>query len=116
MGKYKNFTFTKQTVQIHGKPVEILVTDGAYANEHGMSVDGKCFLCGFKPRKGDHSYWIHLAIGFGNKALELMPFFDDDGNDLSDGGTYSQGWFEIGSECRKRLPEKFVQKRKKEEQ
>jgi len=103
------------TVQYKGKPLEILLVHGSYADEHGFPID-RCVLCGFKPRKGVHSYWVHKAIGGWAEGIELLPFFDSDGNDLSDGGTLSQGWFEVGSECRKQLPERFVQKRKKGEQ
>jgi len=106
------------TVKHNGKPLEILLVHGSYSDEHGVPIS-QCFLCGFKPRKGEHSYWVHKAIGGWAESTpncqQLLPFFDDDGNDLSDDLDISQGWFEVGSECQKQLPERFVRKRKKGE-
>lgn len=115
----RNITTETFTVEHNGKPLDILHVHGTHAEEHG--VDGvKCFICGFKPRKGAHTYWVHIGIGPFVKGVdihyELLPFFDDEGNNLNDDGTeISLGWWEVGAECRKRLPEKFVLKKKKEE-
>lgn len=111
MGRNQRLTATVHTVDYKGQPLEVVATENAYANEHGLDVDGKCFVCGFKPRKGAHTYWVHVSnTQFLGKNLILLPF-DADANDSG----LSLGWWEIGSECRKLLPEKFVQKRKKEE-
>lgn len=57
------------------------------------TVSGGCFLCG----KTIHSrkYLIHLLTD--GTLVSSDQEFDDD-----------QGFFEIGSECRKRLPDNFV--------
>ena len=110
MTKTQKFTATENTVQYNGQPLNILVTEGTHAAEHGLQHDGKCFLCGFKPRKGAHTYWVNVAnTRFLTENYELLPF-DTDHNDAE----LTLGWWEIGAECRKRIPPKFTKKKEQQ--
>ena len=80
---------------VNGHDVEV-VDAGQFVRkgDHGFG----CFLCGKKV--GKISYSIHMSVDG-----ELLPF----GSGLNFGGD-SQGCFQIGSECRKGLPRRFVMK------
>lgn len=117
----RNITTEIFPAEFKGKKFEVLVVSGTHAEEHGLTVGGECYICGFKPRKGMHTYWVHVSNRkfATEEGLELLPFVGEDGAELfaaEDEAEVSLGWWEIGSECRKRLPEKFVQKKKNKEE
>lgn len=70
---------------------EIPVDDVKTTNDD-TTVTGGCFLCG-KPIKSK-KYFIHLLTP--GMLVSSDQEFDND-----------QGFFEIGSECRKRIPNNF---------
>lgn len=56
-----------------------------------------CYLCGRKV--GKISYMIHMSVDG-----DLLPFWQGQDHDSN-----SQGCFQIGSECMKKLPKQFVE-------
>lgn len=105
-----NITTEIHTFQYEGETIDVLHIVGAKTEN---SQDGACELCGFKIRKGNHSYMIQRANGkcgveshIGQVYLPTNMFING-----KDPHQMSLGFFEIGSECRKQLPAKFVTKR-----
>jgi hypothetical protein len=79
-------TFTTDIINIDGAETTIINWTG----EMQFAGDNCCAICGFKMR-GKHSYAVHLSVdGF------LLP--------IDFIGSGSQGFFAVGSECRKQLP------------
>lgn len=106
----KKITATTHTYQYEDGIIEVLHITGATPD---YSKDGACELCGFKIRNGNHSYMIQRANGRcdveSNDGHVYLPA--DILRDGKDPHQISLGFFEIGSECRKQLPAKFVTKR-----
>ena len=78
---------------VNGHTVEVI--DLSQVERKNQAGNG-CFICGKKV--GKISYEVHMSVN-----LQLLPF----GTGI-DFGSESQGLFQIGSECRKGLPRKFV--------
>ena len=106
----KKITAKIHTYQYEGDIIEVLHITGATRND---SRDDGCELCGLKIRNGNHSYMIQRANGMcgveSNDGDVYLPAgILRDGNDPHQ---ISLGFWQIGSECRKQLPEQFVTKR-----
>jgi hypothetical protein len=106
----KKITAKTHTYQYEGDIIEVLHITGATRND---SRDDGCELCGLKIRNGNHSYMIQRANGMcgveSNDGHVYLPAgILRDGNDPHQ---ISLGFWQIGSECRKQLPEQFVTKR-----
>jgi hypothetical protein len=61
--------------------------------DDGTTLERCCFLCG-KPIKGPIHYYVHLLTD-GNLVSSDVDFAN------------SQGFFPIGNDCRKKLPNNF---------
>lgn len=100
------------TVQIDGETVDVLHISGW----HGVGgAESACALCGFKIPNGNHSWMVQIGngcgVGHGKQGSILLPVDLYQGSpDTSDPKQISLGFFQIGSECRKQLPAKFVVK------
>lgn len=99
------------SAEINGERVEILNVRGWHGTYHN---DGSCALCGLKIRNGNHSWFVQIANGHPEGATLEGGLNLHDGQTLLpthtfyDHGQASLGFYEIGSECRKRLPQTFV--------
>jgi hypothetical protein len=81
--------FTVKEVDINGQNTTVVDWD----NDMHFSSEDRCCICNLKVR-GAHSYIVHLSVnGY------LIPV-DQFQNDYS----VTQGFFAVGSECRKQLP------------
>ena len=81
--------FTIEQINLKEQPTIIVKWSG----DMQFAGDNCCAICGFKIR-GNHSYAVHLSVnGY------LLPT-DQHTNDYD----ITQGFFAVGSECRKQLP------------
>lgn len=107
------------TIQLYGETVDVLHILGW----HGVGgAESACALCGFKIRNGNHSWMVQQSNGLGHEVKAQYGIDCNDGDvllpvdlyqgspDNSDPKQISLGFFQIGSECRKQLPAKFVVK------
>lgn len=90
-----------ETKVINGHTVQVIKIADVDRTEDAKDRQGDdfCWLCGRKVSKKG-IWWIHQTT-----SGYLLPT----DNDL-DFGTESQGFFQIGSECRNKLPKGFAVK------
>lgn len=97
----QEIAFDIQTMQVDGRDIEVLVVS-AGLDRLGNTDEDQCVLCGFKIRAGKHSYAIHQKNGGVDGKPVLLPVNEE----VSE--RESLGFWAIGSDCRKRLPQQFV--------
>lgn len=84
---------------VNGHEVEVITSENQPLKDGETGVNtGGCFFC--HKKVGKISYEVHMSV-----CGELLPFDAD-----VDFGGESQGLFQIGSECQKKLPRNFVRK------
>lgn len=99
--KTREVSFDRGFVREGDREIEVLIV------RSGLNFvdcdENKCSVCGFKIRAGKHSFGIHKYNGYIDGFTVLLPV---DGS--HDDKNYSQGYFAIGSDCKKYLPKEFV--------
>ena len=97
------------SIEYEGNMINVLHVDGMHED---IGESGVCALCGFKVRKGNHSWMVQMSNGMAginaDNGIVLLP--TDMFLDGIDPHQMSLGFFEIGAECRKQLPSEFVVK------
>jgi hypothetical protein len=81
--------FATKEVVIKGQTTTVVEWD----NDMHFSSDDRCCICNLRVR-GKHSYSVHLSV---NGYLLPVDQFENDYD-------VTQGFFSVGSECRKQLP------------
>ena len=89
MNKTTRPTFTTSTDIIKGQETVIVEWEG----QPNFDDESRCCVCNLKVR-GAHSYAVHMSV---NGYLIPVDQFENDYD-------ITQGFFAIGSECRKQLP------------